>query len=842
MNDNFYKRLQDQSSIGYSCHKIICDQSGIPCDFEFMDVNLAFEMATGLKGAEIVGRKVTEVIPDIHKSEFDWIYLYGEIAINGGDKEFEKFLKFSNRWYKLKVYSPEKEYFVVQYIDIMKEKNQVDKYEDLITEKANRATELGIANIELAYQNKEKANRATELIIIQERNAQNEEKVKLVEALADVNNELKKERNRLENILEGTNVGTWEWNVQTGETLFNERWAKMIGYTLDELSPITINTWLGFAYPDDLKKTEAQLKLVFDRKQDYYDIECRMIHKDGSLVWIQDRGKVTSWTPDGKPLLMSGTHADITIRKQAESLLLESERSLKEAQSIGQMGSWSWNLNNKEVEWSEEMYHIFGIDKSSVTGKLGDAIARVVHPDDLHVFEAVNIADIACKKPFIYRIIRSDQSIRYIWAKSGDVIFDELNNPVYLTGIVQDITEKKHNELELIHAKDEAEATNAAKSNFLSNMSHEIRTPMNGFIGMIQLVLLTEITEEQREYLQLGQSCANSLLFLINDILDYSKIEASKMHLEIITFSLRKLINDAINLFQVSSENAGIRIYASIGEAVSDQLRGDSFRLRQIISNLLGNAVKFTLKGSIHLVVKNIGALCDQIVKLEFEVKDTGIGIPEGKVDLLFKSFSQVDVSNTRTYGGSGLGLSICKALVEKMGGKIWVESIEGQGSSFYFTCMLEKATMKIISTEPVAKKQIEKQKNIKILLVEDDSVNRIIVEQLATRKGWKVTFAQDGEKAIDMYKQERFDIILMDVQMPIMNGYTATAIIREFEKLNALNTPIIAMTAYALKEDREKCLEAGMDDYLTKPIEIDVFIAMLEKWITIVSIPLNVI
>ena len=238
---------------------------------------------------------------------------------------------------------------------------------------------------------------------------------------------------------------------------------------------------------------------------------------------------------------------------------------------------------------------------------------------------------------------------------------------------------------------------------------------------------------------------------------------------------------------------------------------GDSFRLKQILSNLIGNAVKFTPKGNIKIDVKNIKVQNNEGIMLEFVVKDTGIGIPIDKVDVLFKRFSQVDSSDTRVYGGSGLGLSICKGLIEKMGGEIWVESIAGEGSKFCFTIVFEKAVEQIDFREPatVAMKSQERR-DISILIVEDDAVSRTVVEKFATRKSWKVTIAENGKQAIDIFQQSNFDIVLLDVQMPVMNGYETTGIIRGLESSKGTHTPIIAMTAFALKGDREECIEVG--------------------------------
>lgn len=409
-----------------------------------------------------------------------------------------------------------------------------------------------------------------------------------------------------------------------------------------------------------------------------------------------------------------------------------------------------------------------------------------------------------------------------------------------ITGVVlvfRDVTEEMNKQEEIIRSKEEvavANAANTAKSQFLANMSHEIRTPMNGFLGMIQIMEMTELTPKQREYMQIVRTSSDALLKIINDILDYTKIEVGKMTLEKIPFQLRTVINDVASLFKLSAVGKGLSLNVAIEDDVPEKFIGDPFRLRQIISNLIGNAVKFTKAGHIDIFVGIMAVQNDQDIKIEFIIKDTGVGIPEDKKDILFESFSQVDNSNTRHYSGTGLGLAIAKSLVELMEGEIWVESQEGAGSSFYFTCILEMVDIKKEFTGALTEKPGEEGSahGLQILLAEDDVVSQMVLEDLSGRKGWQVILADNGKEAIQAYKKQKIDVIIMDCQMPILSGYQATKVIRQLESVRGIHTPIIAMTAYALTGDREKCVEAGMDDYLTKPINAQEFYDTVEKWI----------
>jgi two-component system, sensor histidine kinase len=397
----------------------------------------------------------------------------------------------------------------------------------------------------------------------------------------------------------------------------------------------------------------------------------------------------------------------------------------------------------------------------------------------------------------------------------------------YLAIIINDITAERNSRELMLKAREEAEAANKAKSEFLANMSHEIRTPLNGVVGMIDITLATELKDVQKENLNIAKKCVGSLLSLINDILDFSKMEAGKLKIENVNFSVRQLIEAIIKFHSPIALEKRIDLNYMFSSNMPEYVVGDPDRLQQVINNLINNAIKFTEAGSVTVSVKN-GEVVGENALLKFSVSDTGIGIDPAQMNKLFMSFSQVDGTYTRKYGGTGLGLAISKQLVELMGGTIWVESERGIGSTFNFTVKLKMGKPPIVEQKEQVKLSVT-QNVLNILLVEDDKVNQIVVSRVLKDTGHQVDIANNGIEALDLHEHKEYDVILMDIQMPEMDGIEATKLIREREGSDR-HTPIIALTAYALKGDKERFMSKGMDDYISKPIVITQLIDILDK------------
>jgi PAS domain S-box-containing protein len=555
--------------------------------------------------------------------------------------------------------------------------------------------------------------------------------------------------------------------------------------------------------------------------------------------------------------LMEDAMATRRQAEQAEQALRLAHEQLVFAQHSAGAGIWDWDIQTNKLNWSPQFFLLFKLDPAKTEASF-DTWRKAVHPDDLEAAEERIELAIRNHTQLVneYRIVWPNGELRWLNAL-GNTIYNAQGQAQRMSGICIDITDRKRAEAELHRAKDAAEAANEAKSRFLANVSHELRTPMNAILGMVDLALQQAADPTAKDFLHTAKQSADLLLALLNDLLDCAKIESGKMELESAPFGLRRMLDQLTRVLAVRASEKGLAFSCRIPDETPDALVGDQLRLRQILFNLAGNAIKFTERGEVEVSVRAESQNGEEAC-LEFSVRDTGIGISASDLEHIFQPFSQADASTTRRFGGTGLGLSICSSLVPMMGGRIWVESEPGRGSTFYFTVRLPLA--KELPAEPEAAAGIPavKASMLRILLVEDNPANQKLAAYILRDRGHVVEIAGDGRQALRMAQENQYDIILMDVQMPGMDGLEATAAIRKREvekgtgpicrnaptnlrsvpgaahKLDLSpfprRVPIIAMTAYAMKGDRERFLAVGMDGYLSKPMNALEMLALVER------------
>ena len=663
----------------------------------------------------------------------------------------------------------------------------------------------------------------------------------MAEALAKAERErkaqalaLQEQHERLQFILEGTNVGTWEWNVQTGEVKFNERWAEIIGYTLAELAPLTIDTWLAQAHPDDLALSNDLLTRHFSGELPYYKCEARMRHKDGRWIWVLDRGKVARWTEDGKPLLISGTHQDITRRKEAEERYRNSEQLLRSAiDTIGE-AFVIFDENDRLLACNEQYRAFYQASRPII--EIGRSFEEIIR---YGVACGQYLDAVGREEAWIAERLRQHRQgntelIQQLDGGRWLKIRERLTPSGHIVGFRVDITS-------LVKAKETAEAANIAKSRFLATMSHEIRTPMNGILGMAQLLMSDEVTAGERfDYARTILESGQTLLTLLNDILDLSKVEAGHLELERRPFRAARLIDDIQALFRESAHQKGLTLRAEWRSPRTSSYLGDQHRLRQMLSNLLSNALKFTAAGEVALVACELGRIDGQ-AEIEFSVSDTGPGIAADAIPRLFRPFSQLDSSSTRVFGGTGLGLSIVHQLARLMGGDAGVESTPGVGSRFWIRVRIEVADAADCPERDEAGEgespSITQAMRGHVLVVEDNPVNRKVIAALLHKLTLRVSLAEDGAQALSVLAGDpSIDLVLMDLHMPVLDGLAATRQLRTHEARagNEHRMPVIALTAAAFDEDRQHAESAGMDDFLTKPVALAQLRQKLAKWLAL--------
>lgn len=786
--------------------------------------------------------------------------------------------------------------------------------------------------------------------------------------LKSIEEDLRLSEERYAIALEGTNDGLWDWNLLTNDVYYSPRYKEMLGYEVDEFGDDYM-AWRSKTHPDDVDRVEEAIRDYLDGNTSNYHVEYRMWHKEGHIVWILARGKYIS-DAKGRPVRMAGSHSDITERKKFEQLLqgvmqssLNGIMAFRAARNKrGVIDDFYCTLSNHSAS------ELLNRPSEELEGKyLKSIFPGIVSSGLFQRFATV----VETARPWRQEVFY-DQDGLSAWF---EVMAVKLSDGFAVT--FDNVSSRKANEEALKQAKEAAEVAARAKSEFLATMSHEIRTPMNAVIGMTGLLLDTNLDKTQYNYVDTIRSSGDNLLAIINDILDYSKIDSGYMELEEHPFDLTEIIEDVFDILSQRALDKGLELIYYIDPDVSVQVIGDATRLRQVIVNLVSNAIKFTDEGEVFVHVKGYRALNNRQI-LDVFVRDTGIGIAEDKLDKLFLSFSQVDSSTTRRFGGTGLGLAISKKLVELMGGDIHSTSQPGEGSVFSFqvnvaidrdtrrpvarkgelkelkgktvlivddnktnleilklqcanwgmqvidkstaqegrqviTDMADKLELVIVDMQmpemdgeqltteirkthkledlpvimltslgkgpgtnnvdlysaylvkPVKQAQLfleicralgvnhireprvkvlqeqnsapKFRRDIRVLLAEDNLINQKVAVGIMQKLGYTIDVASDGNEAVTMATEISYDLVLMDIQMPEADGLEATRSIRSL--LPESKQPVIvAMTANAMKEDREACLLAGMNDYISKPVKIDTIRLMLAKWFPLADVP----
>ncbi|WP_018477927.1 PAS domain-containing hybrid sensor histidine kinase/response regulator [Pontibacter roseus] len=605
-----------------------------------------------------------------------------------------------------------------------------------------------------------------------------------------------------------------------GTYLYVSRAAEeMLGYKPDELvgtSPYEI------VHPQDSQNVLVNGHERTIQTRNNIIIQHRLRHKNGTYVWME-----TSIRPimdsSGEVMKLQSASRDITDRRLSEDALKNSEKKYRDLIKYSQAYICTHDMEGRILAVNPYLMQMLGYTEQEIVGKELKNFFPLLHrqhfPAYLEQIQTNRVVDgVLC-------ILNKQKEERYLYYQNYKV--SEEGQEAYVIGIAQDITDRMQTERELKKAKEAAEESARVKENFLANMSHEIRTPLNGILGMAGLLNKTPLKEDQQNYLKIINQSADNLLVVINDILDIAKIESGKLELESIPFHVDETVQAAFQTLRYKAEEKEIALVLGDQQLGHTVLEGDPYRLNQILLNLLNNAIKFTDEGSVTLSARTLEETSSTLT-IEFAVTDTGIGVPEDKKDFIFEGFTQAYSSTTRKYGGTGLGLSICKNLVERQGGDIWVENNPTGGSTFKFMLTYPKSSKTLPEATEQTAIDFRSLGEVRVLLAEDNEVNVFLAKAIMEDWGFKLDVAVNGQEAVELVNQHTYDIILMDIQMPELSGIDATHIIREHQDERIAQLPIIALTANALKGDAEKYLNAGMNDYVSKPFEEEVLFSKI--------------
>ncbi|MBF0191400.1 MAG: PAS domain-containing protein [Magnetococcales bacterium] len=622
---------------------------------------------------------------------------------------------------------------------------------------------------------------------------------------------------RLKLAMEGTSDGLWDWDLQTHSVYFSPRWETMLGYSPGEIIP-HMESRLRLIHPDDRTNVEKNLQRHLGGETRTYQSRHRLRSRSGEWTWILERARIVARDAAGKPSRVVGTQTDITEIKRLREELDQFFALTPDLLCIASVDGFFLRLN---ATWENTLGY-------SVDELMSRPYIEFVHPDDRAATGGA--AQILINHKPIYNFTN-----RYRHRDGGYRWLEWRSRPMGKTiyAVARDITSHKHTEETLraqrealIQARMEAETASRAKSEFLATISHEIRTPMNVVLGMSEMLLETDLSAQQLHYAQTVYHSGKALMGVINDVLDFSQIESGRLTLNTVPFSPRLLVEQTVQLLRQTAAEKGLTLQKNLSAEVPERLPGDPDRVRQVLTNLLGNALKFTGRGGIEVTLSMVPDARDTML---FTVSDSGIGISQEQMDHIFEQFTQGDTGKTRRYGGTGLGLSISRRLVEMMGGRIWVESRLGVGSTFSFTLPARadhspahpNPRQSRPSDQPPASQESSETPTLRVLLAEDVEENRILFEAYLMDSPYQLVLVEDGVEAVEHFKNGGFDVVIMDVQMPRMDGYTAIRLMRQWEQEHAwIPVPILILTAHDQgNKELEACRQAGSDRLLAKPI-----------------------
>lgn len=618
-------------------------------------------------------------------------------------------------------------------------------------------------------------------------------------------------------------VVLWDFDLETGQIYLSENWADLLGGE-PGITVTSLRALVALVPPEDQLAIRDAFVPVLKGERESYSLEHRIRKVDGTTAWVLSVGQVTQRDANGRALRASGTNQDVSARKRAQIAQQSAAAITSATLDATEDGILVINAQREMVLFNQQFLDMWRFPETVVQGgnmemtrfamaQLKDPagflakVETLYHTHDAESFDVLELSDGRTFERYSKPHKLGTQAFGRVWS-------------------FRDVTARRAAEAELKQAKDAAEAANRAKTDFLANMSHEIRTPLNGVIGLTRFLLEENLTATQRQHAKLIDGSAQSLLVLINDFLDFSKIEAGELAMEKVAFDLHGLLGEVSSLHALRAAEKSLGFELVIDASVPAWVSSDPTRIRQIVNNLLGNALKFTVRGQIGVTVSASPAPAGDLL-LRIAVADTGIGISKEVQEKLFTRFSQADSSTSRQYGGTGLGLAIVRQLSELLGGRVELQSVPQEGSTFLVHLPVTVADAR--ARETVAAPVVTGTSRARILLVEDNPTNQVVALGVLHRLGYtEVAAASNGLEAVDMALSRPFDAILMDCQMPELDGYQATQLLRA----GGCSVPVIAMTANAMKGDREKCLASGMNDYLTKPVEKAALAAALDAWL----------